>query len=150
MGKDLPVQRESPRRRLLGEVQEGEEGRVALAIDAKVVQTALPGSEPVRLETGIPAGQAAEQGPAPGAEERGMAQLVLGMAQEEAPQQRIAGQLGGARQIARAVRLGLREAQELPRAAVRIEPHPRVHRQQGAVDCGGPDGIPHPRNASTG
>ena len=144
------VQGETPRRRLLGEMEEGEERRVPFAVDAQVVEPALSRREPVRLEAFGPARKAVEQRPSARAEERGVPQLVLRVAQEEPAEQRIGGQLGGAREIARAVRLGLREAQQLARPAMRIEPHPRVHRAQDAIDRRGPQGIPHPPDASTG
>jgi hypothetical protein len=81
-----------------------------------------------------------------------VAELVLGMAQVEPPQERIAGQLGGAGQVAPAVRLGLGEAQELAGAAVRVEPHPAVQRPEREVQRGRPHArgeLRHGAEAST-
>src|SRR5947209_5643967 len=56
----LCINGESPRRRLLRQMQESEQRFVALALDAEVVQAALARSEPVHLQR-LPAAAAPEQ-----------------------------------------------------------------------------------------
>jgi hypothetical protein len=68
-------------------------------------------------------------------------------ARREAPQERVAGQLGGTRQIARAVGLGLGEAEQLARAAPGIRPDPAVQRLQQPIQPGRLDA--HVTDAST-
>jgi len=60
--------------------------------------------------------------------------LVLGMAQEQSAKRRITCDLGSPRQVPGAARLGLREAEELPRAPVGVRPYPPVQRLEQAVD----------------
>ncbi|TMA21892.1 MAG: hypothetical protein E6J85_06495 [Deltaproteobacteria bacterium] len=64
----------------------------------EVVEAALSGSEEVRLEGDAPAaGKRMEQFASAGAEEMGVALLVLRVAQVEAAQERIARHFRGAR-----------------------------------------------------
>src|SRR5216683_4409356 len=131
-------------------MQEREQRIVVLVRDSQIVEPALSRSQPVRLEPGAGARQLAEQRAAAGPEQRRMPELILGVAEVEPSQQGIAGQLRRAGQIAPAVRLGLREAQELARAAVRISPDPAVQRAQRAIERGGTDQFTHASDASTG
>ena len=73
--------------------------------------------------------------------------LLHGVPQEEAAQQRVARALGGAGQVAAAGGLGVREAQELAAAPIRVGPDPAVQRPQQPVD--GRRYGPHQKNVST-
>src|SRR6266851_2277547 len=101
-------------------MQEGEQRLVALALDAQVVEASLARRQPVRLEAAPRARQRAEERPPALPEQRRVAQLVFGVAQVQPAQQGVRGQLRCAGEVAPAVRLGLREAQELAPAAVRV------------------------------
>ena len=96
----LRVEREASGRRLLGQVKEREQRLVALLVDAQVVEAALARRQPVGLEARA-AGRGREQLAAPPAKELGVALLVLGVAQEEPAQERVARELGGAGEVAR-------------------------------------------------
>src|SRR5262249_57448564 len=100
---------------------EESEKRVFLsALDAKVVQAALSGRQPICFER-MPIHPERRRGAsnppqdfAPAeAKELGVALLVLGVAQEEARQQWIWGQLGRAPAIPTAARFRLRSPQHL-------------------------------------
>ena len=60
--------------------------------------------------------------------------LVLRVPEVEPPEERIESDLGGSGQIASAVRLGLREAQQLACAALGVLPHPPVQRQERSIE----------------
>jgi len=77
------------------------------------------------------------------AKELGVALLVLGVAQEEAPQKWIWGELGGARDIATAVLFRLGEAQQLVPAARRVCPNPAVQGSEQPIEARGLDGHWH-------
>jgi len=76
-------------------MQEGEQGSVALLGDAEIVEAPLARREPVRLQRLAALRQRGEKRPAAAAEEDRVARLVVGMAQVELSQRRIARQLGG-------------------------------------------------------
>jgi len=48
--EDSVIDREAPGRGFLGEMEEGEERIRRLAVDVEIVETALTGGEPIRLE----------------------------------------------------------------------------------------------------
>jgi len=113
----------------LGEMEEGEQRRVTAALDIDVVEAALARRQPVVLRQGqIPGRIGMEQFHAALAEDVGVAALVAGMAQIEAPEPRIPGQLGGANQVAAAVGLDLGEAEQPQPPPRRVSPYPSLQR----------------------
>ena len=125
----VAIDGEVARRVALGQMEEGEQGPVPSAFDIDVVEAALAGREPVILRQAQIAGRmSVEQFDAALAEDIGMAALVARMAQIEAPQPGIAGQLGGADQVAAAIGLDFGEAQQPEAAARRVPPDPFLQR----------------------
>src|SRR5262249_5351565 len=109
-------------------MKEGEHRGVGLLGDAEVVEGALAGREPIELEAAGLAARAevAEDcAPARGEEIR-VSLLVARVAKIEAAQDRVAGELGGAGDVAAARGFGLREREELAGAPARIAPHPAM------------------------
>ena len=126
--QDLLVERETTSGGLLGEVEKGEQRGIVLAVHPKIVETTLARSEPVGLEARLGGeGQAPDQGPPALAKKLGVTLLIRGVAQEQLPQQTIAGELGCAGQISTPVGLGLCEAEKLARPPARIVPDPAVN-----------------------
>ena len=120
---------EVPRGIALGEMEEGQQGRVAAALDIDVVEAALPRRQPVILGKAQIAGRVGMEQFHPAlAEDVGVAALVARMAQIEAPQPRIPGQLGGADEVAAAVGLDLGEAEQPQPPPRRIPPDPSLQR----------------------
>ncbi|HEV2722263.1 MAG TPA: hypothetical protein VG323_19750 [Thermoanaerobaculia bacterium] len=64
-----------------------------------------------------------------------MTLLIDGVHEVEPAQERIAGQLRGAEQIAAAVGLGLAEAEKFLHAPLGIAPDPMMNGRQQAIDC---------------
>ena len=87
---DVAVDREARGGDLLGEVEEGEQRRIALVLDAQVVEPALAGGEPPRLERAAFAAEGGEQRASARAEQLGVVALVERVAQEQPAQERIA------------------------------------------------------------
>jgi hypothetical protein len=140
--EDLLVDRESSSGSLLGEMEESEKRVFLSALDAKVVQAALSGREPIRFERLYvhPERRRGASNPpqdfAPAeAKELGMALLVLGVAQEEAAQKWIWGKLGGAREIATAVLFRLGETQQLLPTPGRVRPDPAVQGSEQPIEA---------------
>jgi hypothetical protein len=103
-------------------------------LDPQVIEATLAGRQPAELEAGgRRSAELGEEGAAAGAEQIGVALLVAGVAQVEAPEERVGGELGGARQVAAAVGLGAREGEELARPPRRIAPHPAVQRTEQPI-----------------
>ena len=128
-------------------MQEREQGSLALDLDPQVVEAALAGGDPIRVDPRDAVRQALEQRASACAKEIGVSHFVLRVAKIKPAQQRIGGQLRGARKIAAAVGLGLREAQQLPGAPVRVDPDPAMQRLEQPVDGG--RRAAHGGNAST-
>src|SRR5258706_8438574 len=116
-------------------MEEGQKVAVSFPIDAKIIETLFTRREPIALE-----GRSSSR--RKGQEDRdrsmtehvGVTLLVLGVAQIEPAQARIARQLGGPRQIAPAIGLRFAEAQKLARATMRIAPDPAVKRVEPPVE----------------
>src|SRR5207237_9498740 len=121
----LCVGREAACRRALGEMQECEERLIGFLLHPQGIEPAFAGSKPVRLEGASAAWHCKELAGA-AAEQIGMPLLVPGVAEVEPAQHRVPRQLGGARQIAAAVRLGLCEPEQLAPAAPGASPDPPI------------------------
>jgi hypothetical protein len=121
----LPVEGEASGGDLLGEVEEGEERLIGLAAYVQILEATLAWSDPVSLETGSWRCRTQELA-APRAKELGVALLVVRVAQEEATKGGVSCLLGSPGEVTPALRLGLREAQELAGASLGIGPNPPV------------------------
>ena len=128
----IAIEREIAGGALLRQVQEGQQGALALGLDPEVVQAPLAGGQPGRLESGVRrGGQAAQQGAAAIAKQLGVALLVLGVAQEQSAQARVASQFGGAQDVPATVGLGFGETQQIARAPDRVAPEPPLRPAPG-------------------
>ncbi len=126
-------------------MHEGEQGRIAGAVDLEVVEPALPRSDPLGAHrSGGEVRPLVQQVQAAAAEQLGVTLLVLGVEQEQPPQQGVLGQLGGADQVAAAVGLGLGEAQQVARPQRVAAPDPGLQGPQGEPEDVHRPGPPNP------
>src|SRR5262249_12831160 len=122
-GQDVLVEREAAGSCLLRKVEKCEQRRIVLAIHSKIVEASLAGGEPVGLEARpVGSGHGPDQRAPTPAEDVCVPLLVQRMAQEQSPEQAIAGELGCSGQVSTAVGLRLCEAEKLARASTRISP----------------------------
>ena len=113
-------------------MDEGEQGALVLVLHAQIVEAALARRDPVaeRAVLPPPGRKTGPQRQPARPEQTGMALLVAGMGEEAPAQLRIAGEFGGAHQIAPAIRFHPRELEQLARAATGVGPHEPIERTQ--------------------
>ena len=126
IGEHLPVEGEAAGGRFFGEVEERQQRGIGVILDTQLVESPLARSQPGQLQPRAGAVELGQDRPAASDEQLGVPLLVAGVAEKQAAQQRVLGELGGAGEIAPPVGLGAGEGEQLAGATARVPPHPSV------------------------